>query len=88
VHEDIDRVREIWRECRVRYEAAGGFLFGEFTAVDAMFAPVTSRFQTYGVELERVEAEYADAILALPTVKEWIKTAREEPWSIAKFDEA
>jgi glutathione S-transferase len=88
VQEDIDRVREIWRECRVRSEAAGEFLFGEFTAADAMFAPVASRFQTYDVELEGVEGEYAGAILALPVVKEWIEAACEEPWSIAKFDEA
>ncbi len=86
--EDIDRIREIWRECRVRQGAAGEFLFGEFSAVDAMFAPVDSRFQTYGVELDGVGAEYADAILALPAVREWIEAAREEPWSIAKFDEA
>ena len=88
VPEDIDRVREIWRECRERHGASGGFLFGEFTAADAMFAPVVSRFQTYGVELDGVEAEYAQAILALPAVASWIQASREEPWSIAKFDEA
>lgn len=88
VQEDVDRICEIWRECRARYGAAGEFLFGEFTAADAMFAPVASRFQTYGVELDRVEAEYALAILALPTVKSWVEDARKEPWSIAKFDQA
>jgi glutathione S-transferase len=86
VQEDIDRIREIWRECRRRYGVAGEFLFSEFTAADAMFAPVASRFQTYGVELDRVEAEYAQAILAMPTVKSWIEGAHKEPWSIAKFD--
>jgi glutathione S-transferase len=88
VREDIDRIREIWRECRARYGVAGEFLFGAFTAADAMFAPVASRFQTYGVELDRVEAAYARAILATPVVQEWIHDAHKEPWSIAKFDQA
>lgn len=88
VEEDIDRIREIWRECREHHGAAGEFLFGEFTAADAMFTPVASRFQTYDIGLDGVEAGYAAALLALPAVREWIETAREEPWSIAKFDEA
>jgi glutathione S-transferase len=88
VQEDIDRIRDIWRECRTRHGAVGEFLFGEFTAADAMFAPVASRFQTYAVELDGVEAEYVQTILALPAVTAWTQAAREEPWSIAKFDHA
>jgi glutathione S-transferase len=88
VQEDIDRICAIWRECRARHGATGEFLFGEFTAADAMFAPVASRFQTYSVELDPVETEYAEAILGLPTVKSWIEDARKELWSIAKFDQA
>lgn len=88
VQEDIDRVREIWRECRARYGAGGEFLFGEFTAADAMFAPIASRFQTYDVGLDGVETEFAQAVLALPAVVDWMQAARDEPWSIAKFDEA
>jgi glutathione S-transferase len=87
VQEDIDRICEIWRECRTRYGVAGEFLFGEFTAADAMFAPVASRFQTYGVELDRVEAAYTRTILTTPTVRGWIEDAHKEPWSIAKFDQ-
>jgi glutathione S-transferase len=88
VQEDIDRICEIWRECRTRHGAAGEFLFGEFTAADAMFAPIVSRCQTYGVELDRDGAEYAQAILAMPAVKEWMEDAHGESWSIAKFDQA
>lgn len=88
VQADIDRICEIWRDCRARHGAAGEFLFGDFTAADAMFAPVASRFQTYGVELDRAEAAYARAILAIPAVREWMEDAREEPWKIAKFDQA
>lgn len=81
VKEDIDRIREIWRECRARFGAEGKFLFGEFSAADAMFAPVVLRFQSYGVELNRVEAEYARTILAIPAVRDWIEAAHSEPWS-------
>jgi glutathione S-transferase len=88
VQEDIDRVRAIWRECRARHGADGEFLLGEFSTADAMFASVVSRFQTYGVALDGVEAEYARTILALPAVVDWMQAARDEPWSIAKFDEA
>ncbi len=88
VQEDIDRICEIWRECRVRYGAAGEFLFGEFTVADAMFAPVTSRFQTYGVELDRIEADYARAILALPAVRDWDGGCAGRAVRIAKFDQA
>lgn len=88
VQEDVDRICEVWRECRARHGAAGEFLFGEFTAADAMFAPVASRFQTYGVELDRDAAEYAAAVLALPALRNWIEDAHAEPWSIAKFDRA
>lgn len=88
VQEDIDRICEIWGECRARYRTSGEFLFGEFTAADAMFAPVASRFQTYGVALDRVEGAYAQAILAMPTVRLWMEDAHKEPWTIAKFDQA
>ncbi len=88
VQEDIDRICEIWRECRERHGSARDFLFGEFTAADAMFAPVASRFQTYDVELAGEEAEYAEALLTMPAVKDWIEAARKEPWEIAKFDQA
>jgi glutathione S-transferase len=53
-----------------------------------MFAPVASRFQTYGVELACEEAEYAKALLTMPAVEDWIEAARKEPWKIAKFDQA
>jgi glutathione S-transferase len=88
VQEDIDRICETWRVCRARYGGAGEFLFGDFTAADAMFAPVALRFQTYGVELDGDEAEYARAILAVPAVRNWIEDAHGEPWRIAKFDQA
>jgi glutathione S-transferase len=86
VQADIDRITTIWRDCRQTYGADGDFLFGEFTIADAMFAPVVMRFVTYGVSLDSVSNQYAEAILALPTLQEWIEAAKAEPESIPVYE--
>jgi len=76
---DVDRVGALWAECRERYGAGGDFLFGRFTIADAMYAPVVSRFRTYGpVDLPKAAADYADAMRAHPAFDEWRKSAHEE----------
>jgi glutathione S-transferase len=75
---EIDRVIEIWSECRARAEGAGPFLFGGFTIADAYFAPVTRRFLSYHVALPEVARRYSDAISALPAVQEWTRDALAE----------
>lgn len=82
VKEDIDRIAALWRQCRSRFGADGPFLFGRFTIADAMYAPVVTRFRTYGVALGEVEQAYADAVLGLDPMKEWIKSAQDEPMVI------
>jgi glutathione S-transferase len=78
---DIARVAEIWRSCRERWgEAAGGpYLFGHFTIADAMYAPVVSRFQTYGVAADPVSNAYMAAVLADPDVAAWFEQAEKDP---------
>jgi glutathione S-transferase len=58
-------------------------LFGAFTAADAFYAPVISRFATHAVKLPPAAQRYADAVLALPAVQEWSAAARVEPEVIA-----
>ena len=79
---DVDRVTALWRECRERFGAGGPFLFGAFTNADAMFAPVVTRLDTYGVDLDPVCAEYSQAVLTMPAFKQWKAAALEEPWII------
>ncbi len=86
VEEDIDRVLGLWRECRSGFGQEGEFLFGEFTIADAMFAPVAARFQTYAVDLDPVAQAYAAAVLAHPSVANWMAAAEAEPWTIAEYD--
>ena len=70
VEKDIARISAIWAD------AKGPFLFGEFTAADAMYAPVVLRFRSYGVE--GPNRRYMDAMLALPAMREWIEAAERE----------
>lgn len=78
VMENIERITMLWKECRTRFGTGGDFLFGEFSIADAMYAPVVSRFVTYGVELDAIAQSYADAIWNLPAMQEWIQAAEAE----------
>jgi glutathione S-transferase len=75
---DIDRVCAIWREARQRFGQAGPFLFGAFTAADAMYAPVVTRFRTYGVPVDAVCGAYMQAVEDLPGFKAWHADAQKE----------
>ncbi len=86
VQEDIDRICALWRDCRRRFGANGPGLFGHFTVADAMYAPVTLRFMTYGVELDEVCAEYLREIQRLPAMQEWVAAARAETEVIPEFE--
>jgi glutathione S-transferase len=78
---EIERIKAIWNE------AARPFLFGTFTAADAMYAPVVLRFRTYEVELPRAARAYYDAMLELPAMQEWIADAERESETISAFDQ-
>jgi glutathione S-transferase len=82
---DIDRVVEIWSECLRLY--GGPFLFGARRSIaDAMFAPVVTRFATYGVKLPKSCEAYCHTIMALPEMREWIEAAKAEPEEIEELD--
>jgi glutathione S-transferase len=80
---DISRIVAIWRETRAKHCTGGPYLFGTFTNADAMYAPVATRFRTYGVDLaafgdDGTAASYAETILALPEMTEWTEGAEAE----------
>ena len=82
---DIERVTAIWRECLNSY--SGPYLFGEKpTMADAMYAPVTTRFTTYDVRLDRQCADYCETIQALPDMIEWIEDAKKEHVGIEELE--
>jgi len=78
VQRDIDRIVSIWESCRERFGGEGELLFGQFTIADAYYAPVATRFLTYAVALPATAQRYADALLALPAVQQWMAQARRE----------
>jgi glutathione S-transferase len=84
VQTEINRITAIWREQRraAADGADGPFLFGRFTAADAMYAPVVSRFRTYHIELDDIPQSYAEAVWSIPAFQEWQEEARHEPMLI------
>ena len=75
----IGRIAQIWNECRSDFGAGGDFLFGSFGIADCFFAPVVSRFQTYGIALDGRAKVYAQAVLSWAAMKQWTaEAAREE----------
>jgi glutathione S-transferase len=86
VAEVVDQVKRIdlmWTDCRTRFGQAGPFLFGAFGAADAMYAPVVSRFHTYGVDVSPAARAYMEAVMGLPAWAEWCAAALQEPWVLA-----
>lgn len=86
VVQDADRILRLWAEARARFGKGGPFLFGTFGAVDIMYAPVVSRFQTYGFNLPGFAAAYMQTILEHDWIAAWMEAAEEEPWVIEQFD--
>jgi glutathione S-transferase len=86
VAHDVARATGIFREARGRFGSGGPFLFGEFSAADAMYAPVVTRLDTYSIPVDPVSQEYMGAILSLPTFQEWRTAALEESW-VLEHDE-
>jgi glutathione S-transferase len=82
VGDSIARIQEIWTGCRRRFGAEGPFLFGRFSIADCMYAPVVTRFRTYGVALEPVPEAYAATMMAQTAMQDWIAAAKAEPWTL------
>jgi glutathione S-transferase len=90
VRADIERITGMWRDTRKRFAGSApkddGFLFGAFSAADAMYAPVVTRLRTYGVKVDSDTDSYCKNILAYPAMQEWIAAAKREPWLIQQYE--
>ncbi len=76
--DDIDRITTIWAECYRQYGDVGGWLFGEFSIADAMFAPIVLRFRTYGISLPESARNYPQRLLESEAMQEWLLAAESE----------
>jgi glutathione S-transferase len=81
---DVARITDIWRAARERFGDAGPFLFGAFSAADAMFAPVVARFSGYGIALDPVCEAYGAAVRGTRGFQAWRNGALAEPWIVAE----
>jgi glutathione S-transferase len=80
VRKDLQRIERLWGDLLV---ASGGpYLFGAFSAADAMFAPLATRLRTYDLPVSDVVARYVEAIYALPAFQDWLAMALQEPWIV------
>ena len=85
--DDAARVRAIWTSTRERHGGGGPFLFGAFTIADAMFAPVVSRFRTYGLPLTGPAAAYGEAVWNDPDFQIWYEAARSETLRVPRYED-
>jgi glutathione S-transferase len=76
---DIDRVQALWSDLRRSYHKYGDFLCGQFSIVDAMYAPVCTRLKAYGVSMDENTANYVNTIYQLPAMRHWLAEAKLEP---------
>jgi glutathione S-transferase len=86
VREEINRILQLWAQARARYGGTGDYLFGEWCAADMMYAPVVTRFITYGVRVPSFAGAYIKAVISHPHVAEWIDKAQDEPWVIEQYE--
>jgi glutathione S-transferase len=80
VRKDLHRVEELWGSLLTR--SGGPYLFGAFTAADAMFAPLATRLRTYELPVSDLAQRYVEAIYALPAFQAWRTLALQEPWIV------
>jgi glutathione S-transferase len=86
LQKDIDRVLQIWQDCRDQYGNQGDFLFGNFSIADAFYAPVVLRFNTYNIPVNDNAQQYMQTILELPEIQEWIESSKQDPTIVDDYE--
>jgi glutathione S-transferase len=84
--ENVARIEQIWRETAAKFGGRGRYLFGAFSAADAMYAPVVTRLDTYQIPVAPDTRAYMDTMLAQPAFLAWKKEALSEPWTITDYE--
>ncbi len=87
VNAAVARIEAIWREARATYGKGGPFLYGAFTAADAMYAPIVTRLDTYSFPVSPTSRGYMDAVLKSAAFVAWRAAALKEPWHLPQYEE-
>ncbi len=88
---DVARIEAMWADTRRHFGSGGPFLFGaDFTAADAMYAPVVTRFLTWRPEVSAETSAYCAAVRHHPLVSAWYDAAAAEPpeWNLPDYENA
>ena len=83
---DIVRILGLWAEARARFGKGGPFLFGTFSAAYIFYAPVVSRFVTYGIGVPGFAQAYKQAVWEHEWLQAWVHAAESEEWTIEQFE--
>ena len=83
---DVVRILTLWAEARARFGRGGPFLFGTFSAADIFYAPVVSRFLTYGIGVPGFAIAYMEAVWEHEWLQSWVAAAAEEEWVIEQWE--
>jgi glutathione S-transferase len=86
VRHDIIRILQLWAEARARFGQGGPFLFGTFGAADIFYAPVVSRFLTYGIGVPGFAQAYMEAVWDHEWMQSWIAAAESEEWVLEQYE--
>jgi glutathione S-transferase len=70
---DIERINELWIECRDKYAEKGPYLFGAYSIADMMYAPVVFRLKAYQIKLPEMVQNYCEAVIDHPHIQEWLE---------------
>ncbi len=84
---DVIRILTLWAEARARFGKGGPFLFGSYSAADIIYAPVVSRFISYGIAVPGFAVAYMQAVWEHEWMQSWIAAAEAEEWVIEKFEQ-
>ncbi len=87
VMKDVKRLETLWAQCRKAHGKGGPFLFGKFSAADAMYTPVVMRLDSYAIPVSKETRKYMAAVMTTPAFKTWHAAAMKEPWIVPE-DEA
>lgn len=86
LQQDIDRICAIWTHCLGQYANGPGWLFGQFSMADAMYAPVVLRFAIHDIPATGVVAGYIRHWLADPDLQQWIRDAQAGAERIPRYE--
>ncbi len=82
IAKDVARLEQLWTDCRKAHGKGGPFLFGRFSAADAMYAPVVSRLETFAIPVSKTTRNYMNAVFATPAFVKWKAESAKEKWIV------